>query len=105
MEDKKLLIDTSILIDFFRKKDKTRSTFWSIIDRYDCNISAITLFEMYSGATDERKMKELELVLEWITVINFDSSCAKQSSTIYLIVVQQEVKANVYKRNIQPCQG
>ena len=84
MEDKRVLIDTSILVDFFRKKDKTRSAFWSIIDKFDCNISTITLFEIYNGATDEDKMRELELVLDWLGVTDFDSSCAKLSSKIYL---------------------
>lgn len=84
MEDKRVLIDTSILVEFFRKRDKTRSTFWSIIDQFECNISTITLFEIYNGATDEHKMRELQVVLDWLGVIDFDSSCAKLSSKIHL---------------------
>lgn len=83
MEDKKVLIDTSILVEFFRKRDKSKSIFWSIVDKFDCSISAVTLFEMYSGATDEQKMKELDIVLDWLTVLDFNSSCAKAASVIF----------------------
>ena len=52
MADKIILADTSILIDYFRKTDKANSRLISLFDQgYDFNISAITHYEIYSGAT------------------------------------------------------
>ncbi len=52
MEDKIILTDTSILIDYFRKTDKGNSVLISLFDQgYDFTISCITYYEIYSGTT------------------------------------------------------
>ena len=52
MADKIILADTSVLIDYFRKTDKANSILITLFDQgYDFAISAITHFEIYSGAT------------------------------------------------------
>ncbi len=52
MADKIILADTSILIDYFRKTDKANSRLIALFDQgYNFNISAITHYEIYSGAT------------------------------------------------------
>jgi len=52
MADKIILTDTSILIDYFRKTDKDNSALISLFEQgYDFTISAITHYEIYSGAT------------------------------------------------------
>lgn len=52
MADKIILTDTSILIDYFRKTDKDNSVLISLFDQgYNFTISAITHYEIYSGAT------------------------------------------------------
>ena len=52
MADKVTLVDTTILIDYFRKTDKANSKLIALFDQgYDFSISAITHFEIFSGAT------------------------------------------------------
>lgn len=52
MAYKIILADTSILIDYFRKTDKTNSRLIALFDEgYNFNISSITHYEIYSGAT------------------------------------------------------
>jgi predicted nucleic acid-binding protein len=52
MADKIVLADTSILIDFFRKTDKANSKLVALVrEGYAFSISAITEYEIYSGAT------------------------------------------------------
>lgn len=52
MADNIILVDTSILIDYFRKTDKENSKLIALFDQgYDFTISAITHYEIYSGAT------------------------------------------------------
>ena len=56
MANEVILLDTSILIDYFRKKDKINSLFLKLSDQYaEFRISVITEFEIYSGAKLEQK--------------------------------------------------
>jgi tRNA(fMet)-specific endonuclease VapC len=51
MADKIVLVDTSILIEYFRKTEKSNSTLIKLFNQgYDFCISAITEYGIYSGA-------------------------------------------------------
>jgi predicted nucleic acid-binding protein len=55
MEKAIICLDTSVLIDYYRKKDKSKSFFFELTGRYDeFAVSTITEFEVYSGS-DEKK--------------------------------------------------
>lgn len=51
MEQEVVLLDTSVLIDYFRKKDKTKSVLFrlTMLNKLFA-VSAITQFEIYAGA-------------------------------------------------------
>ena len=52
MENKLVLVDTSILIDFFRKTDKENSVLVQLVKQgYSYCISAVTKYEIYTGTT------------------------------------------------------
>ena len=52
MASKLILIDTSVLIDYYRKTDKANSTLISLLRRgFTFAVSVITKYEIYSGAT------------------------------------------------------
>ncbi len=54
MADKKLMVDSTILIDYFRKADKNNSRLISHFKNYDLlYISSVTEFEVINGATQE----------------------------------------------------
>lgn len=48
-----IMVDTSILIDYFRKTDKSKSRLFQLVQKFDdiC-ISSITEFEIYTGANN-----------------------------------------------------
>lgn len=52
METKKVLIDTSILIDYFRKKNKSKTIFYRLSLENMIYISAITEFEFLIGVKE-----------------------------------------------------
>ena len=75
MADKIILIDTSILIDYYRKTNKANSVWIGLIEKdYKFVISAITKYELYSGATQSQK-EFWNSILSAISVIPFDESC------------------------------
>lgn len=52
MENKIVLVDTSILIDLFRKTDKSNSALIALVrNGYTYSISAVTEYEIYCGAS------------------------------------------------------
>ncbi|MBN8569437.1 MAG: PIN domain-containing protein [Ignavibacteria bacterium] len=64
MEDSKILIDTNVLIEYLRSKDKSSTTLLKYIS---CKlyISTITIFELYAGAdTNEKQSDVTNLVKE-----------------------------------------
>ncbi len=84
MATTKLLVDTSIIIDFLRKKNKSETIFWKIINDYECSISTITQFELLCGATTSTKIYELNKIFNLLTIIEFNSEIAHLSSKIFI---------------------
>ena len=82
MADKIALIDTSILIDYFRKSKKSNSILIKLYDQgYDFSISAITEYEIYSGSTPPQIDFWSEL-LNNVKVLPFDQLAAKTAVDI-----------------------
>lgn len=82
MAKKLVLLDTSILIDYYRKTDKNNAVWLSLIRQdYDFAISVITKYEIYSGATSKQK-SFWDRVFENIPVIPFDEDCADTSVAV-----------------------
>jgi len=72
MENKLILADTSILIDYFRKSQKSNSTLVKLFEQgYDFCISTITTYEIYSGATSSQ-LSFWNQILKDIKVLPFD---------------------------------
>ncbi|MEO6637415.1 MAG: type II toxin-antitoxin system VapC family toxin [Ginsengibacter sp.] len=82
MADKVILADTSILIDYFRKTDKTNSRLIALFDQgYDFNISAVTHYEIYSGATSAQ-LPFWTILLARTKVLALDQDVAQVSADI-----------------------
>lgn len=73
MAGKIVLIDTSVLIDHFRKKDKSKTYLFNLSNEFSAfKISVITEFEIYSGATSDQLVYWDEL-LKQIDITPLDS--------------------------------
>lgn len=80
MADKKLMIDTTILIDYFRKTDKANSKLVAHFKQYDqLYISSVTEFEVFNGATETHKQFWNEMLVR-LTILDFDKQSCKRSS-------------------------
>ncbi len=82
MADKIILADTSILIDYFRKSDKSNSKLFALneLDHIIC-ISVITEYEIYSGAP-EPQVAYWRNFLKDVMVLDFDSTMADEAVKI-----------------------
>ena len=82
MANEKLMIDTTILIDYFRKTDKANSKLVSHFKQYhQLYISSVTEFEIFNGATELHK-QFWEGMLARFTVLDFDRKAARQATDI-----------------------
>lgn len=87
MADKIVLADTSILIDLFRKAEKTNSKFVQLaLQGFQFQISAITEYEVYSGATTAQ-LPFWDHLLEKINVLPFDKDIVKQA-----VIINRQLK-------------
>ena len=84
MEKKIVLVDTSILIDLFRKTDKENAVLISLVRQgYLFCISAVTDYEIYTGAS----LGQIDFWNEFLLkteVLPFDKAVAKLAVEINL---------------------
>ncbi len=84
MEDRNILVDTSIIIEFLRKKKKQNTYLWKLKELgFNCFISTITVFELYAGAITERHKEDLKRLLKWMEIIPFTNEIAQRSAEFY----------------------
>ncbi len=77
MADQIVLVDTSILIDLFRKTDKANSALLALVKQGNSYcISAVTEYEIYSGAT-LGQADFWNTFLDKAHVLAFDKTAAK----------------------------
>lgn len=80
MASRRLLVDTSILIDFLRKSKKEASALWKLADLgFVLYVSSVTVFEIYLGAKTLQHKQEAQKLLSMLRTIPFgkmESICA-----------------------------
>ncbi|MEM7108349.1 MAG: type II toxin-antitoxin system VapC family toxin [Bacteroidota bacterium] len=82
MERLVVCLDTSILIDYFRKKDKTNSLLYQLSAKdYEFSITSITEFKLRRGIS-KRQEDFWNKLLASIEVLAFTSQSAKLASEI-----------------------
>jgi predicted nucleic acid-binding protein len=82
MANKLILVDTSILIDYYRKTDKENSI-WINLLRQGCDfaISAVTKYEIYSGATASQLLF-WDSILPALVILPLDEGSVDMAVTI-----------------------
>lgn len=87
MENKKVLVDTTLLIEYYRKGKKEETQLYSIIN-LDLYISVITLFEFRIGKNLNNEFFINE-ILEYVKLLPMNDKCVDAAVQIH----------NILKRN------
>ena len=83
MENAVICLDTSVLIDYYRKKDKSKSLFFKLTEKYSIfAVSAVTEYELYLGNSQEQNIF-WDNFFSQITVLPFDTNAVKQAISIH----------------------
>ncbi|MFZ2658011.1 MAG: type II toxin-antitoxin system VapC family toxin [Victivallales bacterium] len=84
MEIKRILIDTSVIIDYLRRKNKEKSLFFTLVsDNQKLFISSVSVFELLAGADNQQKTGDVETILSFLEIIDFNCVIARKSSIYY----------------------
>jgi len=83
LDYKRILVDTSILIDFFRKKNRKKSILYKLQGKYEIYVSSVTEFEFLAGVREEDRALSINSFFKNLDVIDFDSKAAIIASSIY----------------------
>jgi predicted nucleic acid-binding protein len=82
----KILVDSSLIIDFLRVKDNTTSLFYQLSAHdHDLSVSIITQAELYSGKSVWEKpdvQAALETIFSGLTIVPLDSTVAVSAGQI-----------------------
>ncbi len=82
MEREIVCLDTSILIDYFRKKSKEETTFYKLSEHpYSFAVTSITTFEIYRGVTQLQK-HFWDAVFDQMEIIPFDDGASKIAASL-----------------------
>jgi len=80
----RVLVDTSIIIDFFRKKKKDETLLHRLLKNSSTlYISVITYFELLCGAKSEALLNDTIQLLQLFEIIDFSEPEAKNAANIF----------------------
>jgi len=83
MANELICIDTSVLIDYFRKTQKANSFFYELTKNYsEFAVSVITEFEIYCGVKSDQQTFWNKL-FDQFEILPFDSKSNIEAVTIY----------------------
>ena len=83
MENSGMVIDTSIFIEFLRKRDKSKTILALLPNNTSLFVSAVTVYELMMGATDSQKKNDVEILLEGVPVLPFNNDVSLKAAEIY----------------------
>ncbi len=78
-----LMIDTSVVIDHLRKRNKRKSALFRIVDDYLLHTPTVVEFELFAGATNAEKRQDIEQILQFCTSVPLTSEIAQHAGQLY----------------------
>lgn len=92
MENKVICLDTSVLIEYYRKTEKRNSFFYALAGRYELfAVSAITEFEIYIGSNNEHD-KFWDEFFNKVISLPFNSEANKLAINIHRSLKKKNLK-------------
>lgn len=83
MESKVVCLDTSVLIDYFRKTKKEQSFFYQLSQTTNSfAVTSITTFEIYNGCKDDQ-LFFWEGIFDSMDILVFDESASQLASQFF----------------------
>ena len=78
-----MVADTGVFIEHLRAKDKLSTSLYKISENAEIYVSAVTVYELYMGATTKVKEADVKAITENLTVLPFTNAVAQKAAEIY----------------------
>lgn len=79
-----MVVDTSIVIEYIRTKDKLSTTLYKLTEQEILFISTVSLYELYIGANSKDKQNDVHLSTKKLIVLPFTYSISILAAQIFL---------------------
>ncbi len=95
MADKIVMVDTSILIDYYRKTNKENSYWIGLVrEGYKFAISSVTKYEIYTGAT-QSQLSFWDNVLQSVDILALDETAVDISVEINAVLKRKRKQIDI----------
>jgi predicted nucleic acid-binding protein len=84
-----MVIDSTVFIEYLRSRDRRNTTLVNLPEVSMLYVSDVTVFELFMGAKDVAKWKDVELILEPISKLPFDQAAAIEAAKIFQFLQRQ----------------
>jgi len=83
LEDGLIVIDTDVIIDFFRDISPAADVFAELISSNKAAMTAISVFELYAGIEGAKRLRQIETLVQKLTVFPLNVIEAAMGGKIY----------------------
>jgi tRNA(fMet)-specific endonuclease VapC len=83
LEDPLIVVDTDVIIDFFRGISPAADVFAELISSDKAAMTAISVFELYAGIEGAKRLRQIETLVQEITVLPLNVIEAAMGGRIY----------------------
>ena len=78
-----ILIDTDVVIEYLRSKDKSSTELIKLLRKHDVFLSSISEFELFLGVKTDRHQNDPEMLFSEVEIMPFDFECGRIAATIW----------------------
>jgi len=78
-----IVVDTDVIIDFFRDISPAADVFAELISSDKAAMTAISVFELYAGIEGAKRLRQIETLVQEITVLPLNVIEAAMGGRIY----------------------
>ena len=78
-----IVVDTDVIIDFFRDISPAVNVFAELISSGKAALTSISVFELYAGIEGAKRLRQIEILVQKITVLPLNVIEAAMGGRIY----------------------
>ncbi len=83
MENRLIVIDTDVVIDFFGNVVPAAEVLSELIRRGQAALTSVSVFELYAGIEGKKRLRQIEAFIQHLGVIPLDGIKAAAAGRIY----------------------
>jgi len=83
LENRLIVVDTDVIIDFFRDISSAADVFSQLVSLEKAVITVISVFELYVGVEGAQRLRQIETLVQQITILPLNTIEAAMAGRIY----------------------